>query len=39
MGQIIANSEQFETYIETDHRGQVLQRGLTDRLLGWREVI
>jgi hypothetical protein len=27
MGQIIANSEQFETYIEADHRGQILQKG------------
>lgn len=27
MGQIIANNEQFETYIEADHRGQILQKG------------
>jgi hypothetical protein len=27
MGQIIAGGEQFETYIEADHRGQILQKG------------
>jgi hypothetical protein len=27
MGQIIAGNEQFETYIEADHRGQILQKG------------
>lgn len=27
MGQIIAGGEQFETHIEADHRGQVIQKG------------
>jgi hypothetical protein len=27
MGQIIAGNEQFETYIQADHRGQILQKG------------
>jgi hypothetical protein len=27
MGQIIAGGEQFETHIEADHRGQILQKG------------
>jgi len=27
MGQIKANGEQFETHIEADHRGQLLQQG------------
>jgi hypothetical protein len=27
MGQVIAGNEQFETYIEADHRGQILQKG------------
>jgi hypothetical protein len=27
MGQILAGGEQFETHIEADHRGQVLQKG------------
>jgi hypothetical protein len=27
MGQIIAGNEQFETYIEADHRGQILKKG------------
>ena len=27
MGQVIAGNEQFETYIEADHRGQIIQKG------------
>ena len=27
MGQIIAGGEQFETHIEADYRGQILQKG------------
>ena len=27
MAQVIAGGEQFETYIEADHRGQILQKG------------
>jgi hypothetical protein len=27
MGQIIAGGEQFETHIEADHRGQIIQKG------------
>ena len=27
MGQIVAGNEQFETYIQADHRGQILQKG------------
>lgn len=27
MGQIVAGGEQFETHIEADHRGQLLQKG------------
>lgn len=27
MGQIVAGGEQFETHIEADHRGQILQKG------------
>jgi hypothetical protein len=27
MGQVVRNGEQFETHIEADHRGQLLQSG------------
>ena len=27
MGQIIAGGEQFETHIEADHRGRIIQKG------------
>jgi hypothetical protein len=27
MGQIIAGGEQFETHIEADYRGKILQKG------------
>ena len=44
MGQIVAGGEQFETHIEADHRGQLLQKGPDSGslenatgLIGWRE--
>jgi hypothetical protein len=33
MGQIIAGNEQFETYIEADYRGKILQKGPDSGLL------
>jgi hypothetical protein len=27
MGQVIRGGEQFETHIEADHRGQIIQQG------------
>lgn len=51
MGQVVRGGEQFETHIQADHRGQLLQQGpdsgavdssgnaKATGMLSWREVM